>query len=70
MCFIAGGIVLIAIGALLSIVPWIPGSLLMGVGALVLCAESQTAARAVDFVEAWGLYLMRRLRRAARRLQR
>jgi len=68
--FIAGGIVLMVLGAAVSILPWMPGSVLVAMGALLVCAESRTAARGVDFVETRARSAVHRLRLAARRLQR
>ena len=68
--FIAGGIAVMVLGAVVSILPWMPGSVLVAMGALLVCAESRTAARAVDFVETRARSALHRLRVAARRLQR
>jgi hypothetical protein len=69
LAFIVGGIGLMALGAASSIFPWMPGSMLIGIGALVLCAESRTAARAVDSVEVRSRSTMSRVRRAVRQLR-
>jgi hypothetical protein len=68
--FIVGGISLVVLGALLSILPWVPGFVLGAMGALLLCAESQTAARALDFIETGLRFALCRLRRTAHRLHR
>src|SRR5436853_7696573 len=60
--FIAGGIVVMVLGAVVSILPWIPGSVLVAMGALLVCAESRTAARAVDLVETRARSALHRLR--------
>ena len=61
--YIAGGIALMAAGALLSVVPVIPGSVLVAMGAVILCAESRRAAHAMDYVESKAWPLMGWLRR-------
>src|SRR4051812_42207715 len=43
--FIVGGISLVVLGALLSILPLVPGSVLGGMGALLLCAVASSGAR-------------------------
>lgn len=48
---IVGGVAMIPLGLLLSIIPLVPGTAVCVVGAGLVAAESRTAARFLDWIE-------------------
>lgn len=60
--FIVAGVCLAVLGLALSLLPVVPGSVLSVAGAGLIAAESQTAARYLDWLEMKLRDLLRRLR--------
>ena len=60
---IVSGVALAALGFLLSLVPLVPGSALSVVGAGLVAAESQAAARFFDWLEVKLRRVVQRFRR-------
>jgi len=59
---IAGGVGLVPLGLLLSIIPLVPGTAISVVGAGLVAAESRTAARFLDWIELKLRHIVRRFR--------